>query len=158
MKGLDPAAKKETLRIAVGTVVLSVVMELVFIVIRSWDLTVLWGNLLGAFAAVLNFFLMALTVVKCISLAPDKAAMKIRVSQGGRLMMLAVIAILAAVLPCFNLYAAVIPLLFPRIVIMFWQLTHRGEKLDPGAQAAVAACRPANEDTEDTEDTKDTEN
>ena len=157
MKGLDPAVKKETLMIAVGTVILSALMQVVFILIRKWDLPVLWGTLLGTAAAILNFFLMALTVVKCIELAPDKAALKIRVSQGGRLMMLAVIAIIAAVLPCFNLYAAVIPLLFPRIVIMFWQLTHKGEKLDPGAQAAVAAYKPT-ETIEDIEDTEDTEN
>lgn len=151
MKGLDPTVKKETLRIAVGTVILSGIMELIFILIRKWDLTVLWGNLLGAAAAILNFFLMALTVVKCVSLPPDKAALKIRASQGGRLMMLAAIAIMAALLPCFNLYAAVIPLLFPRIVIMFRQLTHRDKKLDLPAPTEAPAAENPIEDTEDTE-------
>ena len=151
MKGLDPTVKKETLRIAVGTAALSVIMELVFVLIRKWDLTVLWGNLLGAFAAVLNFFLMAQTVVKCVSLPPDKAALKIRASQAGRLFMLAAIAVAAGLLPCFNLYAAVIPLLFPRIVIMFWQLTHRDKKLDLAAQTAQIEQEKPAEDTEDTE-------
>lgn len=152
MKGIDPAVKKETLRIVVGTVLLSVIMELVFVLIGKWDMTVLWGNLLGAGAAVLNFFLMAVTVVKCVSLPPDKAALKIRVSQGGRLLMLAAICAVAALLPkVFNIFAAVIPLLFPRIVIMFWQLTHRNQTLDLSQQANASAPQAQVEDTEDTE-------
>lgn len=151
MKGIDPAVKKETLRIAIGTVILSVVMELVFVLLGKWDLSVLWGNLLGAFTAVMNFFLMAQTVVKCVSLPPDKAALKIRASQGGRLIAMAAIAALGGLLPCFNLYATVIPLLFPRIVIMFWQLTHRDEKLTLPTPGAEQSPEITIEDTEDNE-------
>lgn len=149
MKKLDPAVKKETLRIALGTAALSAVMELVFVLIGKWDLTVLFGNLLGAFAAVLNFFLMCLTVVKCVSLPPEKAQVKIRVSQGARLLMLAAIAGAAALLPkIFNIFAVLIPLLFPRIVIMAWQLFHKKET--PSAE--TPSGEPAGEtETEDTE-------
>ena len=153
MQGIDPVVKKETARIAVGTLILSAVMELIFVLFNKWDLTVLWGNLLGTFTAVLNFFLMCLTVVKCVSLPPDKAALKIRASQGGRLIMMAAACIAGALLPCFNLIAVVVPLLFPRIVIMFWQLTHRGESLTLPAPAQNGGTVPETpiEDTEDTE-------
>ncbi len=152
MKKIDPAVKKETLRIAVGTVLLSGVMELVFVLLGKWDLTVLFGNLVGAFAAVLNFFLMGLTVVKCVSLPPDKAAAKIRVSQGARLLMLAAICGLAALFPkVFNLIAAVVPLLFPRLVIMAWQLLGKKDK------SPVYAAESDGETAEETT-TEDTEN
>ncbi len=156
VKKIDPAVKKETLRIAVGTVLLSGVMELVFILLGKWDLTVLFGNLLGAFAAVLNFFLMGLTVVKCVSLPADKAATKIRISQGTRLLMLAAICGLAALFPkVFNLIAAVIPLLFPRLVIVAWQLF--GKKDKPSAAADGAAAETSGEPADETT-TEDTEN
>ena len=54
--------KTETRRIAVGVAVLSALMLIVFVLIGRFDWTVLWGTLLGGGYAVLNFFLMALTV------------------------------------------------------------------------------------------------
>lgn len=120
---VDPVVRRETLRITLGTLVLSAVMQLVFIVIGRWDTTVLFGNLLGAFAAVLNFFLMGLTVQRCVGLPQDKAALKIRASQTGRLFMLAAFLALAALLPkVFNIFAAAIPLVFPTLSIMAYKL------------------------------------
>lgn len=123
MPKLDPVIRKEVTRVALGTLVLSVVMELVFVLLKRWDYTVLLGNLLGAFAAVLNFFLMCITVTSCLSLEKDKAALKLRSSQFGRLLLMGAFLALAALLPCFNLIAAALPLLFPSIVIIFLRLT-----------------------------------
>ena len=124
----DPVVRKETIRIAIGTAVLSAVMELVFAAIGRWEPSVLFGNLLGAFAAVLNFYLMCLTVVRCVSLEKDRAALKIRASQTGRLFMLAAFAAAGALLPFFNIIAVLVPMLFPHIVIMLYKFTHRDEK------------------------------
>lgn len=122
----DPTVKKETLRIALGTLLLSAVMQGVFLIIGKWDIRVLFGNLLGGGAAVLNFFLMCLTVVKCIGLEKDRAAVKIRVSQSGRLLMLAAIAGIGALLPkYFNLIALLLPLLFPAVIVIVYRLTHK---------------------------------
>ena len=140
MNKLDPAVKRETLRIAAGTLVLSVIMEAVFLILKKWDPTVLFGNLLGAFAAVLNFFLMSLTLVKCFGLEKDKVALRIRTSQMGRLFMQAAFAGVGAMLPCFNTVAVLVPLLFPSIVIVFIRLTENrkngkksGEDTEPAA-------------------------
>lgn len=120
---VDPVVKRETLRISLGTLVLSVVMQLVFIIIKRWDMTVVFGNLLGAFAAVLNFFLMCLTLQRCVKLEPDKAALKIRASQSGRLLMMAAFLGIAALLPkVFNIFAAAIPLIFPTLTIAAYKL------------------------------------
>ena len=120
---VDPVVKRETLRISLGTLVLSIVMQLVFIIIKRWDMTVVFGNLLGAFAAVLNFFLMCLTVQRCVKLEPDKAALKIRASQTGRLFMMAAFLGIAALLPkVFNIFATAIPLIFPTLTIAVYRL------------------------------------
>lgn len=143
MRRLDPAVKKETLRIAVGTLVLSAVMELVFLLLKRWDPTVLFGNLLGAFAAVLNFFLMCLTVTHCIALDKKKAEIRIRTSQFGRLLLMGGIAAVGALAPCFNLIAVLVPLLFPSIVIVFLRLIGAANAtLQIGEEAGSAPAAP----------------
>ena len=117
MRKVDPTVIKETLYIAVGTLILSVIMQAVFVIIRQWDYTVLLGNLMSWAAGVLNFFLMGLTVQKSVGQEPKQAATTMRLSQMGRLLFMFVIAMLGALLPCFNIWATLIPILFPRIII-----------------------------------------
>ena len=61
---IQPAVKRETKKIALGTGILTVLMVAVFLILRRFDWTVITGALLGYAAAVGNFFLMALTVQK----------------------------------------------------------------------------------------------
>lgn len=119
MKKIDPVVLKETAFIAAFTIILSGIMQAVFILFNAWGYQVVLGNLLGAFAAVLNFFLMAYTVQKSVELSEEDAKTKVRFSQTARLFMLAVIAILGGVLKCFDLLAVLIPYLFPRIAVFF---------------------------------------
>ena len=70
----DKTVLRETAYIALGVLVLSLFMESVFLVVGRWDWTVLTGNLLGAAAAILNFFLMGRTVQKAVSDEADTAA------------------------------------------------------------------------------------
>ena len=58
MSRIDPTVKKETGYIAGWVLLLSAVMELVFLLTGHMDYTVPLGNLLGGVAAILNFFLM----------------------------------------------------------------------------------------------------
>ncbi|MCR5049026.1 MAG: hypothetical protein K6A37_08720, partial [Saccharofermentans sp.] len=60
MKNIDPAIKNMTSYIALATLIMSALMEAVFLIIGRWDLPVLFGNLLGAGVGILNFFLMGL--------------------------------------------------------------------------------------------------
>ena len=126
MAGMDPAVKKETGYIAVWVVLLSLLLEAVFLVIRQWDLSVLFGNLGGAALAVGNFFLLALVVSKAIDKGkPDQAATRVKATAGLRLIGLgALCALLIGVLKT-NVYATLIPLLFPRIGIMFRPMIDR---------------------------------
>ena len=79
MKKIEPTIIKETLYILVCVVILSVLMEAVFLFIRRWDYTVLLGNLLTGFAVTLNFFLMGLGVQR--ALGKDEKEAKKRAKQ-----------------------------------------------------------------------------
>ena len=126
MAGMDPAVKKETGYIAVWVALLSLVLEAVFLVIRRWDLSVLFGNLGGAALAVGNFFLLAFVVSRAIDRGkPEAAARRVKATAGLRLIGLGgLCALLIGVLKT-NVYATLIPLLFPRIGIMFRPMIDR---------------------------------
>ncbi|MBE6613303.1 MAG: hypothetical protein E7632_12515 [Ruminococcaceae bacterium] len=119
MQKVDAVVRRETLYIAVWVIILSVLMEAVFLILGAWNVNVLFGNLLGGAAAVLNFFLMGLTVQKALTKTEKEAKDLVRLSQTLRMLMLFVVAMIACLVPVFNLVAALVPLLFPRIAIMF---------------------------------------
>ena len=117
---MDPAVKKETGYILVWVILLSVVMEAVFLVLGKWDLSVLLGNLGGAAAAAGSFFLLAVTVSRAVASGkPDQAAQRVRASAGVRLIGMGGICALMIGVFHTNVYATVIPLLFPRIALLF---------------------------------------
>lgn len=114
---VDPTVRRETAYVAISSVVLSVIMELVFVIIGMWDYTVLLGNLLGAFIAVLNFFLMGLTVQSAVLLDEKQARDKMKLSMTLRSMLLMITSVVGLVAPCFHPAATIIPLFFVRIAV-----------------------------------------
>ena len=116
-------------------------MEAVFLVIGKWDYTVLLGNLLSGSAAVLNFYLMSLTVKRTLEKeqTDEKEARSFaKMSQTLRSFMLFGTAVLGAALPCFNIVSALLPLLFPRIAawlrVMFIKKTDPAPDGDGGSE------------------------
>ena len=126
-KKVDPTVKTETRFIALVVLILLVLMEAVFLIIGQWDIAVLLGGLYGAAVAVGNFFLMGLTVQHCLTLEPDEAKKRMKLSQQGRLLMLLVLCMIGAALPCFNTIALLVPQFFPRIGVTVRGLTLKGE-------------------------------
>lgn len=118
MRKVDPTVKRETIFVAVWEAVLTVIMLAAFLVLKSFDWTVLTGAILGAATAVVNFLLMGLTIQGAIGLDEKEARTRLRGSQNLRILMQMIIAVLGAVLPCLNLWAVLIPLFFPRIAMM----------------------------------------
>ena len=118
---VQPAVRKETKKVAIGTFVCVVLMWAVFGIGHlavpeqiPFDYTVL----LGGMVAVLNFFLMGLTVQKIVSMEDDKqAAAKMKASYSQRMMLQLIWGVLAIAVPCFQFVAGILPLLFPNIVI-----------------------------------------
>ena len=119
MKKIDATVWKETKYISLLVFLLSVIMQSVFLVIGKWDYTVLLGNLLSSVASVLNFFLMGITIQKALQKEEKDAKTSMKLSQTYRFFLLAVIVAVGVVAPCFNTWAVVIPVFFPRIAIAF---------------------------------------
>ena len=116
MQKVDATVIKETKYIALWVFILSVLMQAVFLVIGKWDYNVLLGNLLGAAGAVLNFFLMGITVQKALGREEKEARALMKTSQIYRNLMVLVIVVIGVVF--FNIWASVIPIFFARIAIM----------------------------------------
>lgn len=147
---LQPAVKQETGKIALGVAVLTALMVSVFLILGMFHVSVLLGAVLGAAMAVLNFFLMALSVQKAmenmdgVQLPPEeepedgedadgdeadekkqkpispealRAKRNMHLSYMGRMVLLAAYAVAAVAVNFVHPVAALLPLLFPRIVI-----------------------------------------
>jgi hypothetical protein len=150
---VQPAVQAETKKMALGVGVLTVLMIAVFLIIRKFDFTVLLGAILGCAAAVGNFFLMALTVQKVTGDMPvlpkkeeetdeaedeekerplsdeaKQAGKKMQLSFLLRMLMLGAVAVLAITAPVFHPWAALLPMLFPRIVIALRSLFETKQK------------------------------
>ena len=119
MKKIDPVVIKETKYIAYFVIILSIAMEAVFLILRKWDVTVLLGNILSASAAVLNFVFMGITVQNAVMKDEKDAKTAVKASQSLRTFFLFAVAAIGALVPIFNIWSSLIPLLFPRIAIMF---------------------------------------
>lgn len=125
MAKLDPVVRKETAYAATWVAALSLVMEAAFLVLKRWSGAVLAGNLIGAGAAVGNYLLLGITVAKAAGGPPEKVAMKVRSSMTARMLGQAVICAIAVGILKTNVYATILPLLFPRIGIAFRPMIDR---------------------------------
>ena len=122
---MDPAVKKETGYIAAWVTLLSLIMEAVFLLLRKWDLSVLFGNLGGAVISIGNFFLMALIATRAMNRGvetgkPEEAAARVKATTMTRLLGCVLLCVLLIAVFKTNVYATLIPMLFPRIGIVFW--------------------------------------
>ena len=83
-----------------------------------FDYTVILGGLGGGAVAVLNFFLMGLTVQKAASCEDEGAArMRLKASYSQRMLLQVGWGIAAIIAPCFQFAAGLLPLLFPSMGI-----------------------------------------
>jgi hypothetical protein len=130
------ASKKEIKRIACGAVLLTVAMWVVYALLGVFGVAALNGkivlsSLVGDVVAVGNFAALCLMVQKAAAAGDDKGRAKaiVQLSYNLRLTVQAVWVVLAFVLPCFSVIAGAVPLLFPRLVIYYLQLTgqYKGE-------------------------------
>lgn len=124
---------KETKYITGAVIIFSIFMQLIFIGLEKWDITVLLGNLLSGIVAILNFLLMGITIQKVVSSNDGNSRNVIRLSESLRTLMLLLAMTLGVALPCFNTVTALVPLFFPRIAIIFRPLfgkTTRGEIIE----------------------------
>ena len=115
----ENAVKKETGILLVGTLCMSAVMVCVFLLLHRFSYTVVTGALLGGLAAVLNFFVMGLTIQNAVGKSPEEAKKKIQLSYTVRMFALLVVLGVGVYLPYFHWLAVLLSALFPRITILF---------------------------------------
>ena len=139
---MDPAVRKETGYIAAWVILLSLVMEAVFLLLRKWDLSVLFGNLGGAVIAIGNFFLMALIATRAMnrgieSSKPEEAAARVKATAMIRLLGSVLLCVILIAVFKTNVYATLIPMLFPRIGIAFRPMIDRKRGVEsPGTEGS----------------------
>jgi len=118
---IQPAVRKETARVFAITFIGVAIMIAVFALLHKFmpdtvpmDHTVVLGGICGGAVAVLNFFLMCLTVQRVATLEDPKKANLIMTASQSRRLVLQVIWIFAAIAaPVFQPVAGILPLLFP---------------------------------------------
>ena len=151
---IEPAVQAETKKIAVGTAILTVLMIAVFLALRQFDWRVLTGAVLGYLATVGNFFAMAMTVQGVTNSMPvlprqeqeeteetdekknaplsdeaKQAGKKMQASFVLRMLLIGAIAAIAVTqTQLFNPWAALLPLLFPNILITLRRFTGFDQK------------------------------
>lgn len=117
MKTIDKVVIRETRYIASWVLILSAIMEAVFLVIGKWNYTVLLGNLLGGCAAILNFLALGITIQRAVSSEEKQAKQAMQASGTVRNFVLFLIVLVGYLAPVFNLWTVIIPLFFPRIAV-----------------------------------------
>ena len=135
---LQPAVKKETLRIAMGTGIGVIVMLAVFALLDRLDLSVVLSGILGGVIASVNFLFLGVTVQRVSAQEDEARGRKImQFSYNVRMLIMLVWIILAVALSALNWVAAALPLLFPRVTIAVMQMTGYYKKEEPAPDDAA---------------------
>lgn len=141
---LQPASKKEIVRVGLGSLMCLAIMLAVFFVlslagVSAFDYTVLLGGVCGTAVAVLNFTSLCLTIQAAADTESKKQMQaKVKLSYNLRLIAQAGWILVAFLLPSFHVVAGALPLLFPSAVIFFLQsrgkLTTPSQRKNPPAE------------------------
>ncbi len=126
---------------AAGVSALSAVEFFAFIVLHllgvfPFSSKIVFGIIGGTAVAVLNFIFLCFTVQKAVGIESQKAMQThIQFSYNFRLILQAGWCVVAFLLPCFNVVAAALPLLFPTVIIFILQkkgeLVESSERKNP---------------------------
>ena len=125
MSILQPAVKKETQKVVIYTVVGVILMWVVLFLLRPampdkivFDYTTILAGIIGGGVAVLNFFLMGISVQNIAATeVQDMAKKKIKNSYSQRMALQLIWVVIAIAAPCFYFVAGILPLLFPSLGI-----------------------------------------
>lgn len=150
MAKLDPVVKKETVFIAWSSLLCSLLVQLVFLLCREWDISVLWGGILGWLLCVSNFFLMSRDIQLAVETGDEsQAKLKIRSSYTWRTLLMLAAVIVSLIVNCIHWIPVVASVFFPRIVISIRQIVERlfGKK-EPEIPLSAAPTQESHEPDE----------
>lgn len=133
---VDKVVKKETLTIGKGILVCSVITQLAFLIFRQYSLSVFLGSIYGGLVALLNFFLLGLTVQNVAKIEdPNMAKKKMQFSysqrQLGLLLLVGLGMYIARNYEIFHWLPILLAIFYPRITIFilgFFNKEYRRER------------------------------
>ncbi len=148
---LQPASRKEVIRIAKGVLVCDVLMAAALFLLSLvgvgtfTPLRIALGALLGSVVAVANFAILCLTVQNAAQ-TEDKKLMrqKFQLSYNIRLVLQAAWVIVCFLVPQIHFVAGAAPILYPNVVIYFLQ--SRGKLVQPSDRTAAPVTEAEEED------------
>lgn len=114
---IDKTVIKETKYISFFVIILSVLMQSVFLIVSKWNYTVLLGNIYGGVIAVLNFLIMGIYIQKAVNQDEKEAKQTVKFSQSLRFAAIVLFVCIGVVIPLFNWITVVLPLVFPSVAI-----------------------------------------
>lgn len=112
MVKVDDVVKRETQYIAVVVLILSALLEAIYLFIGLWNYTVLLGNILGGLTGILNFFLMCIGLQSALNKDVKSAKTTAQFSQTYRNIMIIAVLAIAYFVPIFDIIPTVIALIF----------------------------------------------
>ena len=146
---LQPASRKEVLRITVGTAVCDVILVAALFLLSQFDIgtfqlgKILLSTLIGSVIAVANFAAMCLTVQSAVGMEDQKKMKaKFQLSYNVRMIIQAGWSVAAFLIPGLHFVAAAAPILFPKVTILYLNATG---KLMPREEAKPEASQQTEE-------------
>ena len=153
---LQSASRKELRRIAIGSSICAVIQVVAFFVlslvgIGTFSYKIVTGTVGGTCMGILNFALMCIMIQKATGIADEKLMKaRIRNSYSFRKLIQVLWVVAAFLIPGINVLAAVIPLLFPNLVIYYLQF--KGKLLPAEDTAPASPAAPVSQNTEPEEE------
>ena len=136
MAKFDPVIRKEVGYVSLWVAIAILPVQAAFFLLNLWTFPVLWGSLLGSATAIGNFLLMCMMIQRAVTQTDKQAKNTVKLSQSLRLLLQGLVLMLAACLPqAFNIWAAAIPLLIPRIAISLREWRHAKKNPNPDRPA-----------------------
>ena len=146
---LQPASRKEVLRITVGTAVCDVILIAALFLLSQFDIgtfqlgKILLSTLIGSVIAVANFAAMCLTVQSAVGMEDQKKMKaKFQLSYNVRMIVQAGWSVAAFLIPGLHFVAAAAPILCPKVTILYLNATG---KLMPREEAKPEATQQTEE-------------
>ena len=146
---LQPASRKEVLRITVGTAVCDVILIAALFLLSQFGIgtfqlgKILLSTLIGSVIAVANFAVMCLTVQSAVGMEDQKKMKaKFQLSYNVRMIVQAGWSVAAFLIPGLHFVAAAAPILFPKVTILYLNATG---KLMPREEAKPEASQQTEE-------------
>lgn len=146
---LQPASRKEVLRITVGTAVCDVILIAALFLLSQFGIgtfqlgKILLSTLIGSVIAVANFAAMCLTVQSAVGMEDQKKMKaKFQLSYNVRMIVQAGWSVAAFLIPGLHFVAAAAPILFPKVTILY---LNAAGKLMPREEAKPEASQQTEE-------------